>query len=275
MPKTREDWENVAADFDRSWNFPKCVGVMDGKHIAMQAPENSGSEYFNYKGFFSIVLFAISNASYQVIYYNIGYQGRISDGGVFANTRFKKLLEECKLNLPPDGSLPGRSKAVPYVFLGDDAFPLSPNLLKPYPGTQIKGSSQRIFNYRLSRARRISENVFGILSARFRVLRKPLLLNPTKIEKVVAACIHLHNFLRRNSASRKSYTPPGTFDSEDKDTGDIIPGSWRQEVGGQSNFISIRKKARNSSQEAQNVRKEFTAYFLSPEGQVPWQENYC
>lgn len=53
-------------------------------------------------------------------YYNIGCQGRISNGGVLANTRFKKLLEECKLNLPPDGSLPRRSKTVPYVFLGDD-----------------------------------------------------------------------------------------------------------------------------------------------------------
>lgn len=143
---------------------------------------------------------------------------------------------------------------------------IKPELLKPYPGTQTKESPQRIFNYRLSRARRISENVLGILSSR--VLRKPLLLNPTKIEKIVAACIHLHNFLRRNSVSKKSYIPPRTFDSEDKDTGDIIPGSWRQEVGSQSNFVFISKKARNSSQETQMFEKNLLITFCHPESSM-------
>lgn len=248
---------------------------MDGKHVAVQAPSRSGSEFFNYKGFFSIVLFAVSNANYQIMYYNVGCQGRISDGGVFAKTQFRKLLEDSKLNLPENSPLPGRSKAIPYVFLGDDAFPLSTYLMKPYPGAQSKNSPRRIFNYRLSRARRISENVFGILSARFRVLRKPLLLDPTKSEKIVAACIHLHNFLRRSSTSRGSYTPTGTFDSEDKDTGEIIPGAWRREVGSKENFASIKTKPSNSSQEAQHVRNELADYFMTPEGQVPWQQNYC
>lgn len=262
-------------EFEKLWNFPKCAGVMDGKHVGIQAPNNSGSEVFNYKGFFSIVLFAVSNANYEITYYNVGCQGRISDGGVFAKTGFKKLLEKCKLNLPNDGPLPRRTKDVPHVFLGDDAFPLKSTLLKPYPGAQAKASPRRIFNYRLSRARRISENVFGILSTRFRVLRRSLNLHRTKVEKIVIACIHLHNFLRRNSQSRNLYSPSGTFDSEDKDTGDVIPGSWRGDTGSDSTFVPIKTKPCNFSKEAQNIREEYTEYFMTPEGEVPWQQNYC
>lgn len=162
------------------------------------------------------------------------------------------------------------------MFLGDDVFLLSPNLLKPYPGTQIKGSSQRIFNNRLSRSRRISENILGILSARFRVLRKPLLLIQLKLKKsllLVFTCTifldvililesHIHlpeHLILKIKIGRK--------------TGDIILRSWRQEVRDQSNFVFISKKARNSSQEAQNIREKFTDYFLLPEDQE-WQENY-
>ncbi|XP_050516048.1 uncharacterized protein LOC126890922 [Diabrotica virgifera virgifera] len=198
MPQSREEWLITGHQFANLWNFPKCAGVMDGKHIMIQAPKHSGSEFYNYKSFFSVVLFIVANANYEVMYLNVGSQGR------------------------------------------DDAFPLSPNLLKPYPGTQEKGSSKRIFNYRLSRARRISENVFGIMSARFRVLRKPMLLEPDRVELVVAACVYLHNFLRSSLHSRKSYSPPGTFDSEDKDTGERIPGSWRNEINNNM-FASLQK----------------------------------
>lgn len=248
---------------------------MDGKHVAIQAPHNSGSEFFNYKGFFSIVLFGIMDAKYRFLYFNVGSQGRISDGGVFDNTVFKKLLVGCKLNLPEGSPLPGRKKAIPHVFLGDDAFPLLPNLLKPFPGIQDKGSPKRIFNYRLSRARRISENVFGILSAKFRVLRKPLLLQPETAEKIVTACVYLHNFLRDSPTSKKSYNPPGSFDAEDKDTGEIISGSWRRDdVNTEGNFNSFKKVARNSSIAAKEIRQEFTDFFQTEEGMVPWQINY-
>jgi hypothetical protein len=114
---------------------------MDGKHITIQAPNYSGSDFFHYKSF-SVGLFVVAYANYQVMYMDFGCQGRIS--GVFANTRFKKMLMACKLNLPANGPLPGRTKSVPYVFLRDDTFPLSPNVQKPYPGHQEKGLSRRI-----------------------------------------------------------------------------------------------------------------------------------
>lgn len=84
-----------------------------------------------------------------------------------------------------------------------------------------------MYNYRrLSRASRVSENVYGILSTRLRVLRKVLLLNPEKVEVVVNVCAQ-----------------PNTIDSEDKDTGEIIAGAWKSETNGQTAFLSLTKKS--------------------------------
>ncbi|XP_050501018.1 uncharacterized protein LOC126880978 [Diabrotica virgifera virgifera] len=269
MTKTNESWYFIAKQFNDKWNFPNCVGAMDGKHISIQAPINSGTDFFNYKSFFSIVLFAVVDANYNFIYANVGCQGRISDGGVFNDSYFKECLEENTLNLPPACSLLGRSTDVPFVFVADDAFPLSTNIMKPFAGHQEKGSKNRIFNYRLSRARRVSENAFGILSAVFRVLRRPMLLEPETATNVVLALIHLHNFLRKNT-SRNLYTPPGMIDVECSDTGAINPGLWKRNASSNELF-SFGRRARRSGAAAQNVRNELAEFFISQEGALPFQ----
>jgi hypothetical protein len=100
------------------------------------------------------------------------------------------------MRLPSPCTLPGRSVSTPCVFVADDAFPLSNNIMKPYPGAQEKGSIKRIFNYRLSRAHSVSENTFRISSV-FRVLRKPMLLEPKTGKKITLAILYLQNFLRK------------------------------------------------------------------------------
>jgi hypothetical protein len=128
---------------------------------------------------------------------------------VFTNTELHKKLEK-NLCLPQPLPLNGRGKRVPYFFIGDEAFPLSKNLMKVYPGQRPKGSKERIFNYRICKARRVVENLFGLASSVLRVLRKPILLEPEKAQLVITiAC--LHNFLRRSPDSAAIYTPPGTF----------------------------------------------------------------
>jgi len=57
-PDSEEEWLEIAQDFERKWNFPHVIGALDGKHVMLQAPVNSGTEYYNYKHFFSIVLMA-------------------------------------------------------------------------------------------------------------------------------------------------------------------------------------------------------------------------
>lgn len=272
LPSSQQEWLRYEKEFQETWNFPHCLAAVDGKHIEIQAPWDSGSEYYNYKSFFSIVLFALVDANYNFMFADVGAQGRISDGGIFKNCALWKKIEGKTLNAPQPKALPGREKRVPYVFLGDEAFALHENFLKPYSGVSQNGSKERIFNYRLSRARRVTENSFGILSAVFRVLRKPMLLEAEKVRDVVLTTLFLHNFLRRSETSRDIYTPPGTFDNE-LPNGTVIEGNWRKEILGTA-LRGMRKKARKSSEVAKAVRNEFAEYFVTT-GQVSWQESYA
>lgn len=62
MPSSPNEWIRIAEQFEKTWNYPNCIGAMDGKHIVLQSPVNSGSEFYNYKSFFSIDLFAFVDA---------------------------------------------------------------------------------------------------------------------------------------------------------------------------------------------------------------------
>lgn len=260
MPETSEEWLEIAKEFEQIWNFPHCLGSLDGKHVVLQAPINSGSEYFNYKSTFSIVLFALVDAHYNFLYVDIGGQGRISDGGIFKNCSLYKKLDDNCLNLPQAVPLINGRQKIPYFFIGDDAFALSDRLMKPFSGMFVKGSPQRIFNYRICRARRIVENTFGICSAIFRVLRKPMLLEPKKAQLIVMTVVHLHNFLRKSSTSQNLYTPTGTFDTEVE--GKITPGAYRC-VSSNDPMLSLhplRNIPRRACKEAKEIRNEL-AFF--------------
>ena len=164
-PMTAAAWEEVAEGFSRRWNFHNCLGAVDGKHVAIRCPGNSGTFYYNYKGFHSIVLMAVVDANYKFIYVDIGANGICSDGGVFRETGLCKAVEGGRAGIPPPTSLPNDDQPIPYAFVGDDAFGLRTWLMKPFPHHGLS-NSKRIFNYRLSRARRVVENAFGILSHR-------------------------------------------------------------------------------------------------------------
>lgn len=271
MPATAEDWLKISEDFETLWQFPNCLGSLDGKHITLQAPFNSGSEYFNYKGFFSIVLFALVDANYNFLYVDIGCQGRISDGGVFRNSELHRRITNHTLELPPPKPLPQMHKDIPYVFVADEAFPLTETIMKPYAGVHPKGSSERIFNFRLSRARRVVENTFGIISSVFRVLRKPLLLAPEKAQLVVMAVACLHNYLKRSKSSSNSYIPPGALDIEVN--GRLLEGSWRNAQCADG-FQHIRNVPRRATLQAKDIRREFANYFTTT-GAISWQSQYA
>jgi hypothetical protein len=183
------------------WNFPMCLGAMDGKHIAFNPPANAGSYFFNYKGSHSIVLLAVVDAEYKFLYADVGVNGRVSDGGVFRESTLSSAIARNSLNFPSNKKLPGGQVEVPYMFVADEAFPLTTRILKPYPSRDLT-EDIRVFNYRLSRARRVVENAFGILSNRFRVFLTTINLSPEKVEKIVLASIALHNYLcEKNGAT--------------------------------------------------------------------------
>lgn len=153
LPENETEWKEIAEESETKWNFSHCVGSCDGKHIAIEKPPESGALFYNYKGFFSIVLFAVVNANYEFMYVNTGTNGSVAEGAILKCTKFHKKMINNSLK-PSPSPLPGTNEIVPYVFLGDSAFALNKIFMKPFPFKNIN-RMQRIFNYRLSRARRV------------------------------------------------------------------------------------------------------------------------
>lgn len=266
VPQTAEDWLAVSEGFEATWNMPHCVGAVDGKHFRITRPPSSGSYFFNYKHYYSLVLMAVVDSEYRFIFIDAGSEGKASDGGVWARTSLQRMLtdQENPLHLPEPAPIDGIDEDIPYFMVGDDAFPLKPTLMKPYPQLNLT-LRQRIFNYRLSRSRRVVENAFGILTTKFRLFRQEMTMHPDGCQTVIAAAVVLHNMLREKCG--KKYIPAGVIDVEDDDH-NLITGQWRQE---EPLDRIERFHPGNVAHSAKEVRDRLAAYFVSGAGEVHWQ----
>ena len=127
---------------------------------------------------------------------DIGSYGSNSDAGIFRNSALRRKLQNQTLRIPEDRPLVNtdNEELCPHVIVGDEAFPLMPNLMRPFPGNDLD-YAKRIFNYRPSRARRIAENGFGILANRWRIFHQKIPLAPENVDSVIKATVVLHNIL--------------------------------------------------------------------------------
>ncbi|XP_011861155.1 PREDICTED: uncharacterized protein LOC105558199, partial [Vollenhovia emeryi] len=224
-PPSTQEWKLIADGYWSRWNLPNCCGALDGKHIRLQCPSKSGSQFFNYKQFFSFVLMALCDSKYCFTWVEVGDYGSLPDSSIFTSSALGKAMEEGSLNFPDPKQLPGTNVLVPYYFVGDEAFPLRTDLMRPYPRRNLTSEANRIFNYRLSRARLTIENAFGILASRWRVLRTALAHQPSNVESIILATVCLHNFIinrEEHLQGFKQYCPPSYVDHEDV-SGNIIP----------------------------------------------------
>ena len=165
-PGTEQQWRGISDRFLERWNFPHTLGAVDGKHIRIKKPRKSGSLFFNYKKYFSIILFAMVDADLRFTYIEVGAEGKCSDATIYNESDLFDGLKTNTVNKPADEPLEGDDIDMPYFVIGDGAFATSPWLQKPYSGGATLPRDQRIFNYRLSRARMVVECAFGVLAAR-------------------------------------------------------------------------------------------------------------
>ncbi|KAK7904682.1 hypothetical protein WMY93_017289 [Mugilogobius chulae] len=250
---TEDTWREIANGFWEKWNFPNCLGALDGKHVQIEKPANSGSQYFNYLKFFSIVLLALVDADYRFRVIHVGDYGRSSDGGVYAGSALGIGMEGGTLHVPPNAPLPGavEEDALPYVMVADAAFPLKTYMMRPYPGP-VNNHHMRIYNYRLSRARMVVENAFGILATRWRVLYTRISVQPKNVDAIVIACCILHNYLLSPTDNVRLMEEAEAHGRRMRRIGN---------VGGH-----------RTSNDARAVRQKFCEFFNSPEGSVHWQD---
>lgn len=98
------NWIQIANEFNYKWQLPNCVGAFDGKHVAIKKPAGSGSEYFNYKRYHSIILMGLVDANYRFISIDVGARGSEGDANVFNRSTLGRMIksDDPNLNLPPD-----------------------------------------------------------------------------------------------------------------------------------------------------------------------------
>lgn len=145
------------------------------------------------------------------------------------------MLNEGEAELPPPKCLPFTNISTQHIFVGDETFPLKLYMMRPYSKRQL-GDAERVFNYRLSRARRVIENTFGILVLRWQILSKTICASPRSATLYVSALVCLHNFLLTeqlqvyHQPEAHMYCPPELVDREDENH-DFVNGFWRNETG--------------------------------------------
>ena len=109
---------------------------------------------------------ALVDHDYRLTCTDIGQYGSNSDEAIFKDSEFGRAFMNDQLDVPDPVHFTNflASGPIPYCFMADEAFPLRCDLKRPFPrGTACLSQDELVFNYRLSRARRIVENAFGIL----------------------------------------------------------------------------------------------------------------
>lgn len=190
MPQSVDEWVSVETGFEQKKQF-RALGAIDGKVVRISCPPNSGSVFYCRKGYFGISLIAVCDADCRFTYVNIGSTAASHDSRVFTTSEFGKALENNRLALPPSRTLPQHNIAVPSTFLADSGFALKRHVMRPFAVTNSR--MDRVFNYRLSRARMTIECAFGQLASEFPILYRPIDLEyETSCDVIHSMCI-LHN----------------------------------------------------------------------------------
>nr|XP_023011702.1 protein ANTAGONIST OF LIKE HETEROCHROMATIN PROTEIN 1-like [Leptinotarsa decemlineata] len=188
---TESTFSSIAEQFYTTWKFPNCVGAIDGKHIRNICPAKSGSFYFNCKKYFSIVLQSLVDARYKFISIEVGSYGKQSDGGIFTTSSLYYHLEQNTFCVPGSKTLSGTNCSTRFRRRCGLSIKAVSNEI--FSG-QNMSQEQEKFNYCLSRARRLVECAFGIITSKWRILKTEIEIVPDKVDLIVKCICLLHNY---------------------------------------------------------------------------------
>ena len=244
LPKSEEDFTNLIAKFGEEWQFPYVFGAIDGSHLPIKCCRGGAKarkQYFNFKGFYSIVLIALVDAQYRFIWASVGAPGNTHDSTLFQSTRLWKQISDG--DIVPNLVHQVKDVEVPPLILGDGAFPLRPWIMKPH-GDAVLSREKRYFNFRLSRARLVTEGAFGRLKSRFRILFRKCESDKENVKLYGLACVILHNLCI--------------------DRGDLVPRHFDLTVNHASNKRLSSEEVRDLLDLRNTKQKDFVIDKLSP-----------
>ncbi|XP_044144714.1 protein ALP1-like isoform X2 [Bufo gargarizans] len=244
---TEETWLQVAEGFESAASFPNCIGAVDGKHLRVHQPPHSGSKSFNNKKFFSVVLMGVVDTKYKFLAIDVGAYDGSGDARVMEASQIKQKMLHDENTLPAPRPLPGTTRPLPFVMVSDEAVNVTPCQLRPFPRKGLD-TRRRVFNYRLSRARRYIECTFGILTKKWKIVSSSIQLDVATVDAVVKACCILHNYVIDH-------------DGPDKDAEATVP----------SLATAINWQTSKPDESELELKDLFADYFMTPEGSVPWQ----
>ena len=193
MPHSEQEYKNKMVEMEEMWQFPCCWGALDGCHIPIQCPpggRESNKEYHNLKNFYSIILMAMVDSHYQFIWGSCGYPRNSHDAIILQSTELWADIQDW--NYLPTIAKEVDKQNVPPLVIADSAFPLTTWLMKPFTHA-VLSEKQRYFNYRLSRARMVTEGAYGQLKGRWRVLLRKCESDSENVRRFALACMVLHN----------------------------------------------------------------------------------
>ncbi|MCO5576370.1 hypothetical protein L7F22_030180 [Adiantum nelumboides] len=178
----------LAREFEAARGIPFVVGAIDGSHIPIIAPRDNHVDYFNRKGFHSILLQLTVAANCSIWNYDVGWAGSGHDSLNFSRSDI--------------GQACARDELGNYCLVGDYAYPARPYMLVPFKGCKEELSRLKYYwNFIQSSTRMPVERAFGMLKARFRVLLKRCDMNLRYVPDLVAACLVLHNICIQHGES--------------------------------------------------------------------------
>lgn len=231
----------VVDAFKSKWGVPQCVGSIDGCHIPISSPAMNRTDYYNRKGWYSMILQGVVDDSYRFIDINVGWPGSVHDARVFAQSSiFKKISEGTLL---PDQTTTVNGVNIPLYLIGDSAYPIKSWLMKPFTHGTVLTTEQKTFNYRLCRARIVIENAYGRLKARWRRVMKRNDMNIANIPTVITAACILHNICEVH--------------------GDTFNDSWLREIRDSSLPQPSSSNARDGNSTRPNQIRDALCYYFS------------
>ena len=192
-PTTEAEFLEKMIEMESMWQFPCCLGAVDGCHIPIRCysgGKEANKEYHNFKNFYSVVLIGLVDAKCRFIWASCGFPGNSHDSIIFqAMDLFQNVTEG---NLIPKFAKNKNGVMITPLILGDSAFPFRSWLVKPYTNA-VLSPQERYFNYRLSRARMVTEGAYGRLKGCWRVLLRKCKNHKETVKLMTLACIVLHN----------------------------------------------------------------------------------